>query len=129
MNPENIMKTFEINHIHEDSQRKFSCWGSVEVTDRHKEIIPAEEVYKIMDIWMDRGAPIMFNHTSRQVGKGINWQPLEKNGNPGVLITGIIYKHYAEDDEVWNGIKKENLKDYLSEVNLTRENPVKKELF
>lgn len=106
MNPENVFKTFEIDHIHENEQRKFSCWGSVEVKDRHGEIIPAEEVYKVMDIWMDRGSPIMFNHTNRQIGKGINWQPLNKNGNPGVLITGIIFKHYAEDDEVWNGIKK-----------------------
>lgn len=101
-----ILKSFTVDRIHNDKQRSFKCWGSVEVKDRHGEIIEAEEVYKVMDIWMDRGAPIMFNHTNRQVGKGLNWQPLEKNGKPGVLITAKIYDHYTEDDEVWQGIKK-----------------------
>jgi len=101
-----IFKSFKLDTINDGELRKFTCWGSVEVKDRHNEIIPAEEVYKVMDIWMDRGAPIMFNHTNRQIGKGLNWQPLEKNGNPGVLITATIYKHYAEDDEVWKGIKE-----------------------
>lgn len=101
-----IIKSFMFDKIHNENQRIFKCWGSVEVKDRHGEIIPAEEVYKIMDIWMDRGAPIQFNHTNRKVGVGLNWQPLEKNGKPGVLITAKIYDHYAEDDDVWNGIKK-----------------------
>lgn len=106
MKPEQVFKTFEIQHIHEDSMRTAECWGSVEVKDRHNEIIPIEEVYKVMDIWMDRGAPIMFNHTHRQVGKGINWVPKDKDGKPGVLIKFKIYNHYAEDDEIWQGIKK-----------------------
>lgn len=101
-----LIKSFTFEKIHENELRKFSCWGSVEVKDRHNEIIPASEVYKVMDIWMDRGAPIMFNHTNRQIGKGLNWQPLEKNGNAGVLITATIFKHYQEDDQVWEDIKK-----------------------
>lgn len=101
-----ILKSFEFSGINDNEMRRFECWGSVEVIDRHGEIIPAEEVYKVMDIWMDRGSPIMFNHTNRQVGKGLNWQKAEKDGKKGVLITGMIYKHYKEDDEIWNGIKK-----------------------
>jgi len=101
-----IIKSFTFDKIHNDKQRIFKCWGSVEVKDRHNEIIPAEEVYKIMDIWMDRGSPIQYNHTNRKVGVGLNWQPLEKNGKPGVLITAKIYDHYEEDDDIWNGIKK-----------------------
>ncbi len=91
--------------INDDEMRTFKCWGSVEVVDRKREIIPAEEVYKIMDIWMDRGAPIMLRHSNKSVGRGLNWQPLEKNGNKGVLVTGKIYKHYKDDDTVWEGIK------------------------
>jgi len=106
MEKENVLlKSFNFDKIHDNEMRKFECWGSVEVLDRHDEIIPAEEIYKIMDIWMDRGAPIQYMHTNRNVGKGLNWQRSEKNGKPGVLITGMIYKHYAEDDEIWQGIK------------------------
>lgn len=102
----NVLKSFEFDGIHDNAMRKFTCWGSVEVLDRHGEIIPADEIFKVMDIWMDRGAPIMFNHTNRNVGRGLNWQKLEKNGKPGVLITGVIHKHYKEDDDVWESIKK-----------------------
>lgn len=106
VNEELLNKSFTINEILNNDLRKFTCWGSVEVKDRHGELIPAEEVYKIMDIWMDRGAPIQFNHTNRNVGRGLNWQPLEKNGKPGVLITAKIYDHYKEDDELWSDMKK-----------------------
>jgi hypothetical protein len=103
----NIMKGFKFNDIvFSDDMRKFTCWGSVEVKDRHGEIIPAEEIYKIMDIWMDRGAPIMYQHTNRNIGKGLSWRPEMKNGKPGVLITGKIFNHYKEDEEVWKGIKE-----------------------
>lgn len=105
MNTQDTIKKFSGFGINDDKMRKFTCWGSVEVVDRQHEIIPIEEVYKIMDIWMDRGAPIMFIHTNRQVGKGLSWRPDTKDGKEGVLITGIIFNHYKEDDEVWNGIK------------------------
>jgi hypothetical protein len=105
MNVQDAIKKFSGFGINDDKMRKFTCWGSVEVVDRQREIIPIEEVYKIMDIWMDRGAPIMFIHTNRQVGKGLSWRPELKDGKEGVLITGIIFNHYKEDDEVWNGIK------------------------
>jgi hypothetical protein len=100
-----LLKAFTFDGINNEEMRKFECWGSVETVDRQGEIIPIEEVHKVMDIWMDRGAPIMFNHSNRQVGKGVNWRPAEKNGMKGVLITGVIFKHYKEDDEVWAGIK------------------------
>lgn len=102
----NISKNFTINHIHEDSMRKFSCWGSVQVKDRQGEIIPIEEIQKTMDFWMDRGAPINLNHTNQQVGRGLSYSIEEKDGIPGVLIVGKIFNHYAEDDIVWEGIKK-----------------------
>ena len=47
-NKQIVVKSFGFDGINDDSMRKFSCWGSVEVVDRQKEIIPAEEVYKIM---------------------------------------------------------------------------------
>jgi len=101
-----ILKSLSFEGIHEGELRKFSAWGSVEVEDRHGEVIPIEEVYKIMDIWMSRDAPIMLNHTSQKVGKGLNWTPKDKDGKPGVLITGFIHKNYSEDDKVWEGIKR-----------------------
>lgn len=104
--PNLLLKSFQFDGINDEEMRKFECWGSVDVIDRANERIPADEVYKVMDIWMDRGAPIMFNHSNRQVGKGVNWRPAEKNGMKGVLITGVIFKHYKEDDEVWKGIKE-----------------------
>ena len=106
MNGHKFIKNFEIDVINDDQMRKFTCWGSVQVKDRHDEIIPMDEIEKVMDIWMDRGAPIMFNHTHRQIGKGLSWRVSEKDGKPGVLINGIIFKHYKTDDDVWKGIKQ-----------------------
>lgn len=102
--PVTIHKSFGFNGINDNEMRRFEAWGSVEVVDRQNEVIPAEEVYRIMDIWMDRGAPLQYMHTNRNVGKGLNWQKAEKNGKKGVLITGVIYKHYKEDDKLWKGI-------------------------
>jgi len=96
-----MLKSFSLEGINEGELRKFTAWGSVEVLDRHNEIIPIEEVNKIMDIWMSRDAPIMFNHTSQKIGKGLSWRPETKDGLPGVLITGIIHKNYSEDDKIW----------------------------
>ena len=103
---ENIIdKPFEFSKIHDNDMRKFECWGSVEIVDNQGDLIPIEELQRIMDIWVDRGAPIMFNHTNQHVGKGLNWRRADKNGTPGVLITGKIFKHYVEDDTIWDGIK------------------------
>lgn len=105
-----ILKSFKFDttnlSTNHEGMRTFTCWGSVEVLDRQKEVIPITELYNTMDIWMARGAPIMFNHTNYQVGKGLNWRPELKNGIPGVLITGLIFDHYSTDKMVWDGIKK-----------------------
>lgn len=99
----------ELNVTNTD-ERKFSCWGTVEVKDADGEIIPREEISKIMDIMMDRGAPIIDSHSNRQCGKLFNWQEKDKKGKPGILLTGKIFDHYKSDEAVWNKIKSKEYK-------------------
>ncbi len=101
-----MLKSLEITNINDNEMRKFTAWGSVEVKDRHGEIIPIEEVHKVMDYWMAMDSPINFNHTTQKVGKGLSWSASEKNGKSGVLITGMIYKYYKEQDEIWSRMLK-----------------------
>lgn len=89
-----------------ENERKFKGWVSVEVIDKQGEIIPIkEEMTKVMDAWMERGAPIIDTHTNKIVGRGLNWTNLQKNGKDAILITAMIYDHYKSDDDVWNKIK------------------------
>lgn len=104
-NSRKAANVFKAVKVINDDDRTFSCWGSVEVFDRHKELIPIEEFKKFMHIWMDRGAPLTDNHSNRIIGRGLNYEFREKNGKPGVLITGKIYRNYPLDDEIWSAIK------------------------
>ena len=105
----NLLKGFEIKDIISNDLRKFTCWGSVEVVDRQGEVIPIEEIEKTMDVWMSRGGPINVNHTNQTVGKALNWRREDKNGNPGILITAELFKHYKTDDQVWDMVKNSEI--------------------
>lgn len=85
--------------------RIFKCWGSVELRDREGDLIPMSEFKKVMPIIMKRGGLIMHSHSNKAIGKILNYEFLEKDGYPGVLITAQVYKDYDLDDEVWEAIK------------------------
>lgn len=91
----------------DNDKRIFEAWGSVEIVDKDGELIPIEELEKVMPILMDRGGYIIDQHTNRVVGKILNYEIKEhpETGKKGVFIRGKIFDDYELDDEVWEEIK------------------------
>jgi len=93
-----------------DDDRFFEGLLTVEMKDKQGEITIVDELYKVLPVWMDRGAPITDTHSNRVVGKGINYsktetQDAEGNVYPAIKITGKIHKDYELDDDIWSKIK------------------------
>ena len=91
-------------------ERFFEGFLTVQVKDKQGEITVVDELYKVLPIWMDRGAPISDTHSNRIIGKGINYSKetyKDKDGEeyPAIKITGKIHKDYELDNEIWKKIK------------------------
>ena len=90
-------------------ERFFEGYLTVEVKDKQGEITIVDELYKVLPVWMDRGAPISDTHSNRIIGKGINFsRSMYKSGDeeiPAIKITGKIHKNYELDNEIWSKIK------------------------
>ena len=91
-------------------ERFFEGYLTVEVKDKQGEITIVDELYKVLPVWMDRGAPISDTHSNRIIGKGINFsKTLYKSADgtqiPAIKITGKIHKNYELDNEIWSKIK------------------------
>ena len=106
--------------------RYFEGYLTVEMKDKQGEITIVDELYKVLPIWMDRGAPISDTHSNRIIGKGINYAKTVYKANdgteyPAIKITGKIYKNYELDNDIWEKIKSGEYKG-LSFGGATRTN-------
>ena len=93
-----------------NGERFFEGYLTIEMKDKQGEITLVDELYKVLPIWVDRGAPITDTHSNRVVGKGINFaRAVYKDGDgaeyPAIKITGKIHKNYELDDDIWTKIK------------------------
>ena len=91
-------------------ERYFEGLLTVQMKDKQGEITIVDELYKVLPVWMDRGAPISDTHSNRIVGKGINYsRTVVKNESgeelPAIKITGKIFKNYELDNVIWDKIK------------------------
>ena len=105
----NKMVTKGLEPIESDG-RFFEGYLTVQVKDKQGEVTIVDELYKVLPIWMDRGAPITDTHSNRGIGKGINFARsdyTDVNGDiyPAIKVTGKIYNDYELDNEIWNKIK------------------------
>ena len=105
----NKMVTKGLEPIESDG-RFFEGYLTVQVKDKQGEVTIVDELYKVLPIWMDRGAPITDTHSNRVVGKGINFARAEYKDNdgtmyPAIKVTGKIYNDYELDNEIWKKIK------------------------
>ena len=90
--------------------RFFEGYLTVQMKDKQGEITIVDELYKVLPVWMDRGAPISDTHSNRIIGKGINYaKTIYKDGDgveyPAIKITGKIHKNYELDNDIWDKIK------------------------
>ena len=92
-----------------DENRFFEGFLTVEMKDKQGEITVVDELYKVLPLWMDRGAPITDTHSNRVVGKGINFMKTQFESEgvtyPAIKITGKIHKNYELDTDIWEKIK------------------------
>ena len=92
-----------------NENRFFEGYLTVEMKDKQGEITMVDELYKVLPIWMDRGAPITDTHSNRVIGKGINFAKasVESEGvtYPAIKITGKIHKNYELDTDIWDKIR------------------------
>tara|TARA_R100000808_G_scaffold9877_1_gene26798 strand:- start:13395 stop:15308 length:1914 start_codon:yes stop_codon:yes gene_type:complete len=107
-------------------ERYFEGLLTVEMKDKQGEITIVDELYKVLPVWMDRGAPISDTHSNRIIGKGINYaKTVVKNDKgeelPAIKITGKIFKNYQLDNVIWDKIKNKEYKG-LSFGGATRTN-------
>ena len=95
--------------------RYFEGLLTVQMKDKQGEVTIVDELYKVLPVWIDRGAPISDTHTNRIVGKGINYsRTTVKNDEgdelPAIKITGKIFKNYELDNVIWEKIKNNEYK-------------------
>ncbi|MEM0142559.1 MAG: XkdF-like putative serine protease domain-containing protein [Candidatus Parvarchaeum sp.] len=97
--------------IKEEDTRLIYGYASVEILDRQKDMVPVETLQKAMLKYMERGAPLMYGHENKIIGKVINWNVTTSPDYdvPAVEITAMINKGYKVDDEVWELIKENKL--------------------
>jgi hypothetical protein len=92
-----------------NENRFFEGYLTVEMKDKQGEITMVDELYKVLPIWVDRGAPITDTHSNRVIGKGINFAKttVESEGvtYPAIKITGKIHKNYELDTDIWDKIR------------------------
>ena len=96
-------------------ERYFEGLLTVQMKDKQGEVTIVDELYKVLPVWIDRGAPISDTHSNRIVGKGINYsRTTVKNGEghelPAIKITGKIFKNYELDNVIWEKIKNNEYK-------------------
>ena len=78
-------------------ERYFEGLLTVQMKDKQGEVTIVDELYKVLPVWIDRGAPISDTHSNRIVGKGINYSRTTVKGDdggelPAIKITGKIFK-------------------------------------
>ena len=105
----NRLVTKDMQPVH-GGERFFEGYLTVQIKDKQGEITVVDELYKVLPIWMDRGAPISDTHSNRIIGKGINYskdiyKDTDGEEYPAIKITGKIHKDYELDNEIWKKIK------------------------
>ena len=112
-----------------DENRFFEGYLTVEMKDKQGEITVVDELYKVLPIWIDRGAPITDTHSNRVIGKGINFAKTTVTSDgvtyPAIKITGKIHKNYELDTDIWEKIKSGEYKG-LSFGGATKANRIPK---
>lgn len=99
----------ELAVIPNSRDRLFEAFASVEVKDSQGDLIPIDELRRVMPVYMKRGGALQFQHSNKPVGRVVNYEFTTKNtpagDKPALKITGMLFDDYPDDDAVWNGIK------------------------
>lgn len=99
---------FPKDEILNDKDRMVRSWMSAEVRDRQGDIIPVNELKRVLNTWFKRGATMIDQHTNRPIGRGLRWQEGKhpKGNVPGLILDYQVFDDYTVDDQVWDEIKQ-----------------------
>jgi len=95
--------------------RDFWFLLTAEVEDIQNDLLKVADIYKMMNIFKQRGAPIHIGHMKgKHVGKGTDFYPLDlklPSGHivPAILGKGEIFQHYRMDKKAWEDLYKGDL--------------------
>jgi len=109
---DNSMQGEDDFYIVNAQERIFKCWATVEILDTQGQIIPIEQMRKVMPMLLTRTVPIHIEHTNKAVGEALNYEFAQNAdyGAEGLLVTGKIYKGFPLDDQAWFGIQSGKLR-------------------
>lgn len=98
---------YPLNEILNDDERIFKSWISVEDIDRQGDILPIEQLNRIMPVYMKRGGVLMDEHSNRHIGKMLNYERAmhPQTGKPGIIGTFQLFKDTKLDNERWAEVK------------------------
>lgn len=104
---EEIKKTVE-----QSKERLYVSWASVDAVDNQNQKIPISLIIRSQEDLMKRGAPIMYRHSNKHVGKTLAFKIMQhpQTGKLGVLHLNKIFNDLPIDHEVWENIKNGTLK-------------------
>lgn len=124
----NKPEQFPKDEILNDRDRLVRSWMSVEVTDKQGDIVPVDQLKKVLNTWFKRGATMMDQHTNRPIGRGLRWQESvhEETKKPGIILDYQIFDDYSIDNQIWEDIK-EGKRTGLSIGGRATEKPAMKE--
>ena len=92
----------------DEQERLISGWISVEVVDREGEIVDIDDLKRALVKYFDRGAPLLFAHSNKPVGRILSWEERvhPETGRRGIYVIAKIFRNYSIDDVVWELIKE-----------------------
>ena len=93
-----------------DKKRMFKAILTAEVKDSDGQVVPVDEVLKVLPDYISEGGAILYRHMGRPVGKVINFMPTKLNDVPAIEIIGLIGNSFDYHNEVWDAIKSGELK-------------------
>lgn len=73
------------------SSFSFAIVASVEDIDRDREIISVDSITKNLDEFISYGGNVNYDHSSYNVGTIWGWEPIKKDGMPGVRVWGNVF--------------------------------------
>ena len=84
------------------SSFSFNIIASVEDVDKDRDVIDMDSIKEHMDSFLKYGGNIQDDHSSYQLGLAWDWEPIEKDGKPGISVWGNLFG----GDEVYDNARK-----------------------
>lgn len=94
------------------NKRLIEGYASVQIKDMQGDYVPIETMKRAMIDFIDRGGVLAYGHSNHIIGKILSFWVDEYDGKEGIKILAKIYNGDRFADEVWEKIKRGELKGF-----------------